>query len=348
MRMPKDPTIEDGLERAIEAGLREHSRSEPCPPMDVMAAYCERSLASEEVSRWEAHFAGCRRCQELLAAMARVEPAGAPANAPARWSRAFDWRWLVPATAAATAFTIWIAVRPGTKPADAPTVAVVERRESPAPPAAPSRPGPSSALQAPVPEKSQEQFAKKAEAKPAESAQAVREAADRLAKKEAPPVAAEAAGAVAGTPRPSAPAAAPAPQVTALANRESAAADTAMRRQSGVVVTAPGAQIHWRAGSGGQIERSADSGATWEAQNAGTGQELLAGSAPSDSVCWIVGRSGTILRTTDGRAWSRVESPVSADIVSVAATSGANATITTADGQRFITRDGGRTWEKQE
>lgn len=347
MRMPRDPTIDHGLERAIEAGLRDQSRLDPCPPMDVVAAYCEQRLASEELSRWEAHFAGCRRCQELLAAMARVEPAVAPADAPAWWSRAFDWRWLVPATAAATAFTIWIALRPGTTPADAPALTVIERRESPVPPTVPSRPDPSSAVQAP--EKSEEQFAKKAEAKPAESAQAMRDAADRLAKKEALPVAAEAAGAVAGTPRPSAPAAAPVPQVTALANRaEAVTADTAMRRQAGVEVVAPGAQVHWRAGPGGQIERSQDSGATWEAQNAGTSQELLAGSAPSDSVCWIVGRSGTIVRTTDGRAWSRLESPVSADIVSVAATSAANATIATADGQRFLTRDGGKTWEKQE
>jgi hypothetical protein len=294
--------------------------------MDVVAAYCERSLASEELSRWEAHVAGCRRCQELLAAMARVEPAVAPADAPAWWSRAFDWRWLVPATAAATAFTIWIAVRPGTTPADAPAPTVVERRDSPAPPPAAPRPDPSSALQAPVPEKSQEQFAKEAEAKPAESAQAMREATDRRATKDAL-----------------------APQLNTLANRaEAVTADTAMRRQAGVEVVAPGAQVHWRAGPGGQIERSQDSGATWEAQNAGTSQELLAGAAPSDSVCWLVGRSGTIVRTTDGRAWSRLESPVSADIVSVAATSAANATITTADGQRFLTRDGGKTWEKQE
>lgn len=326
MRMPRDPTIDHGLERAIEAGLRDQSRLDPCPPMNVVAAYCEQRLASEELSRWEAHFAGCRRCQQLLAAMARVEPAVAPADAPAWWSRAFDWRWLVPATAAATAFTIWIALRPGTTPADAPTLAVVERRESPAPPTAAPRPDPSSALQAPLPEKSQEQFAKKAEAKPAESAQAMRDATDRLATKDVPAL-----------------------PLNTLANpAESAAADTAMRRQAGVEVVAPGAQVHWRAGSGGQIERSQDSGATWEAQNAGTSQELLAGSAPSDSVCWIVGRSGTIVRTTDGRAWSRLESPVSADIVSVAATSAANATIATADGQRFLTRDGGKTWEKQE
>ncbi|MBI1873198.1 MAG: hypothetical protein HYS05_04820 [Acidobacteria bacterium] len=345
--MSKDPSIEHDLERAIKAGLRERSRTASCPPMDVVAAYCEHSLASEELSQWEAHFAGCRRCQQLLAAMARVEPSVAPAAAPSWWSRALDWRWLVPAAAAASAFAIWIAVRPGTRPAESPTVIVASRPETQAAPTAAAQPEPSSALR--MLEKAQEQFAKKTEPNPAESAQAMRDAIDRLAKKEAPTVAAEAAGAVAGKPAASPPAPAVAPAPRTLASRvDAAAADAAMGRQAGLVVIAPGAQVQWRAGPGGQIEQSRDAGATWDAQNAGTSEDLLAGSAPSDSVCWIVGRGGTILRSTDGRAWSRLESPVSADLVSVAATDAANATIAAVDGQRFMTRDGGGTWEKRE
>jgi Photosynthesis system II assembly factor YCF48 len=107
--------------------------------------------------------------------------------------------------------------------------------------------------------------------------------------------------------------------------------------------------VIWRIGHGGKIEKSTDS-ETWQKQESGVTSDLLAGSAPSNDVCWISGTNGTILRTTDGGAhWTRVTSPtleanVTPDWTSVAATDASHATVTMRDGTAFVTNDGGGTW----
>jgi photosystem II stability/assembly factor-like uncharacterized protein len=75
--------------------------------------------------------------------------------------------------------------------------------------------------------------------------------------------------------------------------------------------------------------------------------ELLAGSAPNEVVCWIVGRSGTILKTTDGgKHWRKVLSPIGGDVAAVQALDALIATISDAENNaRFVTLDGGATWE---
>ena len=89
---------------------------------------------------------------------------------------------------------------------------------------------------------------------------------------------------------------------------------------------------------------SADSGTTWEAAPAPSITELTAGSAPSTSVCWVVGRGGVVLVTTDGRTWRRVAFPEATDLTAVRARDGRSASVTTADGRPFSTTDGGVTW----
>src|SRR5205823_4157901 len=83
-------------------------------------------------------------------------------------------------------------------------------------------------------------------------------------------------------------------------------------------ISAPNGKSVWRVGSSGLIERSVDTGATWDLQTSGLMTDLIAGSAPSDTVCWIVGQAGTILRTTDGGAhWAKVDPPVQGNFTSV-------------------------------
>jgi photosystem II stability/assembly factor-like uncharacterized protein len=74
--------------------------------------------------------------------------------------------------------------------------------------------------------------------------------------------------------------------------------------------------------------------------------ELTAGAAPSASVCWLVGRAGVVLRTTDGRTWRRVPFPEMTDLSAVRAidADGNVASVSTADGRTFSTTDGGATW----
>ncbi len=108
--------------------------------------------------------------------------------------------------------------------------------------------------------------------------------------------------------------------------------------------------VIWRIGHRGKIEKSTDSEQTWQKQESGVTSDLLAGSAPSNDVCWVSGTNGTILRTTDGGAhWTRITSPtleanVTPDWTSVAATDASHATVTMRDGTAFVTNDGGSIW----
>jgi len=73
--------------------------------------------------------------------------------------------------------------------------------------------------------------------------------------------------------------------------------------------------------------------------------DLLGGKAVSNTVCWVVGRNGTILLTTDGTRWRRIKSPTTADLVNVSAASADVADVAAADGSRFSTFDRGSNWQ---
>lgn len=83
---------------------------------------------------------------------------------------------------------------------------------------------------------------------------------------------------------------------------------------------------------------------SWQLQGSGVRADLLAGEAPSNTVCWVVGRRGTILLTTDGKRWRQIKSPTSADIVGVRALSADVADIVAADGSHLSTIDRGGYW----
>jgi hypothetical protein len=113
-------------------------------------------------------------------------------------------------------------------------------------------------------------------------------------------------------------------------------------------------QFIWRFGRAGRIERSSDGGNTWTPQSSPVQTDLLAGSAPSETVCWLVGRNGAIIRTTDGVNWQPVPSPPQAeqngqppDWTLVEARDALSAVIRTENGRRFSTSDGGKTWQPQ-
>jgi hypothetical protein len=118
------------------------------------------------------------------------------------------------------------------------------------------------------------------------------------------------------------------------------------RFENAKIILAPKETVRWRLLPRGRVERS-DDGIKWKPQKSGVKVELLAGSAPSEVVCWLVGRRGIILRTTDGgKHWRKVLSPIGRDLAAVQAADALIATISDADKKaRFVTRDGGATWE---
>ena len=114
-----------------------------------------------------------------------------------------------------------------------------------------------------------------------------------------------------------------------------------------VVVAAPKGSVLWRFGVRGLIEKSTDAGKTWSRLQSPVTVDLVAGSAPSEKVCWAIGASGVVLRTDDGQRWEQVASPTTKNLNSITARDGQNATVTTADGKTFVTADGGQTWRER-
>jgi hypothetical protein len=107
-------------------------------------------------------------------------------------------------------------------------------------------------------------------------------------------------------------------------------------------VQTPDPKVLWMIA--GAIEKSEDGGATWKLQYPASGAQIIAGSAPSVKICWLVGERGTILRTTNGAHWKTINPPAETDFMHVDATDALTATVTALDGRRFLTTDGGKSW----
>jgi hypothetical protein len=126
-------------------------------------------------------------------------------------------------------------------------------------------------------------------------------------------------------------------------------------RQFTVLLKSTSGTTLWRAGQGGTIERSTDAATTWAAQGSPAKEDWLAGAAISETVCWVAGRHGAIARTVDGEHWERVAAPPQAagtggampDWTEISARDLRTATVTAADGRKFATADGGKTWQSQ-
>lgn len=98
------------LRVAVRAALPESA--DLCPDVSEVAAFAEGRLDPAERERFEQHVASCTRCLDLLGTLAQAdEPAVSAAGEPARGRGAW-WRWLVPATVAATAAGLYLLVQP--------------------------------------------------------------------------------------------------------------------------------------------------------------------------------------------------------------------------------------------
>jgi hypothetical protein len=109
-------------------------------------------------------------------------------------------------------------------------------------------------------------------------------------------------------------------------------------------IQTPDPKILWMITGADAIEKSEDGGATWKLEYLETHARIIAGSAPSVKICWLVGEGGTILRTTNGAHWKTIRPPEETAFVRVEATDALKATVTALDGRRFSTSDGGKSW----
>ena len=324
------------VDRLLAGTLKARADAAPegtCLDAETLAAWADESLDARERASAEAHAADCGRCQALLAAMVRTLPPPGAAKSP--------WRmpalgWLVPLTVAATALVIWVAV-----PSRGPVQVSGGGAEvgDQVPPARAAAPVTAPLVDAKV--NAEANLRERRDAAPLEKKASPAPEASANALSEAVTLPATA-------PVPLAAPAAP-PQSGADANlrREaplaSARASTFANAPEIVVVSSNPA-TRFRLLHGGGVQRSADAGASWRTEVTGATETLAAGSSPSPSVCWLVGSSGTVLLSTDGRSWRRLAFPEAVDLREVIATDSETATVTTADGRAFVTDDGGRTW----
>ena len=331
------------FERALASGLKGQTAPDSaCPDAETLAAFCDRSLASDERQFWEAHCAACLRCQAHLAALAQtsaVEEDLTEEHRPRRLGWLTDWRWLVPmASAAAVLLAVWVIdPTPLTEPqvstvrddgaSNAATGSVEETAE---------RRQPLSLDRLDVSPAERENFAPGTEqvtaAGPAESDAPRDDSRNRLS-------------------APSATAALAERRLSAQSvdARGATAPITEERLEASNIIEIPAGDgvRRWRILPPGRLEHSVDGGTTWTVQLEDAGAPIRAGVSPSSTICWVVGGSGTILRTVDGgQTWERVTAPRPVDLTGVEAVDGRSATIDAADGLSFRTEDGGLTWER--
>lgn len=116
--------------------------------------------------------------------------------------------------------------------------------------------------------------------------------------------------------------------------------------EGGTIIVAPNDAYSWRVGSNGKIEHSTDNSRTWMLQKSGVTTDLTAGSAISGKVCWVVGKAGTVLLTTDrGKHWKQLAAPTKEDLGGVNAVDDKRASIwTVSHSKSFETNDGGASW----
>jgi photosystem II stability/assembly factor-like uncharacterized protein len=119
-----------------------------------------------------------------------------------------------------------------------------------------------------------------------------------------------------------------------------------MQKAVEILVASPDPDVRWRI-LASSIERTTDGGLTWRSSPMPADGVVAAGAAPTATTCWLVGRGGLVLLSPDGTAWERVAFPEAVDLTAVEAADGLTAAVTTADGRRFRTIDGGRTWSRE-
>jgi hypothetical protein len=136
------------------------------------------------------------------------------------------------------------------------------------------------------------------------------------------------------------------PESSAKAMRMAGRAGEATAFVAGVQIVSPEPAFRWRVSAPATIQRSVDGGVTWKPQVAPAGIALTAGSSPSRDVCWIVGRGGAVVLSTDGTTWQLRPFPEAVNLTAVRAIDSKAATVSTSDGRQFSTTDGGATWSK--
>ncbi|HVZ61778.1 MAG TPA: YCF48-related protein, partial [Terriglobales bacterium] len=120
---------------------------------------------------------------------------------------------------------------------------------------------------------------------------------------------------------------------------------------AGAPANIPGQPV-WKISSAGTLQKSVDSGRTWDDLALPPGARLRAASAVGDQV-WL-GASGAVLyhSTDGGKQWMRVipfarGTQLSGEVLAIEFADPQHGSVTTSTGSRWTTLDAGRTWNVQ-
>jgi len=367
-----DALLREALERSTVAPLL-------CPDTEKVAAWHDGALSRADARAVELHVADCPRCRALVAHLIRSELPVEAHRAPL-WRR---WRlqWVVPLAAMASALAVWIAVpsRDARSPVATPTTsafasrsaderlpalrenldALRQSQESVALQPAPAAPTPAQTSEADAtaarklsPARTDRSDAAPVNAQPkADVPPASPAPAAAPALPERPPSAAS-VQAPAEPPTPAAGAARDGLQrayINSGALNTGGLAETVIVAAAAIEIGSPDPAVRWRVRSG-VVEVSRTGGAQWTAAalpDQALAAAVTAGHSPDRQTCWLVGRAGLVLRSTDGATFVRVPFQPTVDLAGVRAQDGRQAVVTTVDGQQFGTADGGTTWESR-
>ena len=350
--MPDRHTRRDtAFDRILARGLgRQADPSDGCPGPEIIAAFWDRSLPPSERRTCEEHVARCSRCQAQLAALVRTSCAEDEGSVmePSGLHWPIDRRLLAPlATAAVVLLAVWV-VDPGTVTEQtAPTASDADSAgiADDGPPGLPEE-----ELNRSLRERSDPQVAARENAEMESDAPG---AIDEVSPTDRAILVTPAART--DVRNASLPTSSPVPIEEAVERRlgvqslDARNAVSPLRTErfedaAATVVISPDPATRWRL-SEDTVEHTGDAGVTWTLQLAGIGRMLTAGSAPSKTICWIVGRAGTVFRTVDGdESWQQVRAPTETDLVAVEAMDEQSATVDGMDATSFRTQDGGQSW----
>lgn len=342
------------LETAHRGAIPERSS---CPDPATVASYVDNALSRGERAAFERHAADCARCAEAIALLAGLDETEGPGREIPAASRWLWWRWLVPLATVVIVLIVWRELPPpdadrAVSDAKSPAATSAEPAAPRAVPVPPAEPVPEREqrrqplLKESVPESPRESAPDKLQAPPErlEQRNAAPSAADARAQRFDAPTAEDEAR-MRGTPLPPA-VSAPAPAAKGELRSQRAESMTAGVSGSLEVRSLDGA-ASYRVLAGHTVQRSTDGGHNWAVEPTPDVSGLRAGSAPTRDVCWIAGAGGTVLRRSSTGTWRFVSLPQALDIVEIVSSSETAAVVTTADGGRWRTTDGGVHWEPE-
>jgi Putative zinc-finger len=364
----------DGLDSLLRKALeRSTIAGQACPDAETVAAWHDGVLSRADARAVERHVADCARCRALTASLVRSQPPGEESVVPL-WRR-FRLQWIVPLAATASAVAIWMAVpsRDASPPvaASAPKAfvtssadqelelrrqtldALKQRQEALAPQAAAPVTAPAREAEATSQLKSLSGSGDAARGnaavgqRPLTVPAAPPGPAAPMSPAERPLASAEPAQATADASVPVAPAAADALQLQARDRGALSSRSLAERVRLPIEIVSPDPAVRWRVLTGA-VEVSRSGGAQWTTAtlpDASPAEAVTAGHAPDGQTCWLVGRAGLVLRSTNAVTFVRVPFQPAVDLVSVRAQNAQQAVVTTVDGRQFGTADGGASWE---